>query len=262
MSSKIVVPIALVAVGAGMYGVSQDYLNQQQTATAPVETVVQKPVEVKTVAVWVAKSSIEAKQKLDAELFELKTVPEADAIAKGIDPTKPFVISRTWIARTDIAKGEWLSSNSYVTPASEDYIDYALGHNMVPYPLDVHALTTIGGAIKSGALVDIIAITKQEAHEGAYRINSVNIQPILAAKKILKVERIEETYRQDGQVTVLLELTRKEVATLSIAKTIAKLEIHLSSGVEQAAQLQANSGDVLPQFKAIAEYRGAKLAIK
>jgi pilus assembly protein CpaB len=262
MSSKIVIPIALVAVGAGMYGVSQDYLSQQQANTVKVETVAPKPVEIKTVSVWVAKTPIAAKQLLDAELFELVTVPETEAIAKGIDPTKPFVISRTWIARTAIAEGEWLVNASYVTPASTDYIDYALGENMVPYPLDVHALTTIGGAIKSGSLVDIIAITKQEAHEGAYRINSVNIQPILAAKKILKVERVEETYREDGQVTVLLELTRKEVATLSIAKTIAKLEIHLSSGVEQAAQLQANSGDVLPQFKAIAEYRGANLAIK
>jgi pilus assembly protein CpaB len=120
----------------------------------------------------------------------------------------------------------------------------------------------IGGSVRAGAEVDIIAITEQNASEGAYRVSSVDIQPILAAVKVLKVESNDGVFSTNDDVTVVLELSRKELAKLTIAQQIAKLELHKSAGAEQAVLLQANSGDVLPQFKAIAEYRGNSLVVR
>ncbi|ORT49216.1 hypothetical protein ST37_12255 [Vibrio sp. qd031] len=262
MSSRIVLPAALIAVGAGMYGFSQDYLaKQQQTHATPVLQV-EKEEPINMVAVWVANESLTPRTPMSTALFELVSVPENEAISKGIDPSDVINISDSWILSQPVEKGQWLTTAMYVTPSSEDYLDFALGQEKVPFPMIVKGSSVIGGSVKSGGLVDIIALTKQNKSEGAYRVNSVNIQPILAAKKVLKVESDDGVFNSTDDVTVVLELSRKEVATLIIAKSVASLELHKSAGIEQAALLQANSGDVLPQFKAIAEYRGSSLTVR
>jgi pilus assembly protein CpaB len=263
MNSRIIIPVGLIAVGAGLYGFSQDYLKNQQLAVASepiVETVVEQPIAMTTV--WQTKASVLPRQELNTSMFELVSVPEQQVIEKGIDPSKPLNIQPTWLAKQAIPAGEWLSPNHFVTPDSDDYIDYAISHDHVPFPMVVKGSAVIGGSVKAGGLVDIIAITQQNASEGAYRVSSVDIQPILAAIKVLKVESNDGVFSTNDDVTVVLELSRKELAKLTIAKSVAVLEMHKSAGVEQASFLQANSGDVLPQFKAIAEYRGSSLSVR
>jgi pilus assembly protein CpaB len=261
MNSRIIFPVGLIAVGAGLYGLSQDYLNKQQVVSSAVAEVVQ-PAPVTMTTVWRAKQAIEPRRRIENKDFELISVPEDQAIALGIDPTEPLNIHSSWIATQAILSGEWLSPKSFITPDAPDYLDYAVSPNHVPFPMVVKGSTVIGGSVRAGAEVDIIAITEQNQSEGAYRINSVDIQPILAAIKVLKVESDDGVFSTNDDVTVVLELSRKELATLTIAKTIAVLEMHKSAGIEQAAQLSANSGDVLPQFKAIAEYRGSSLSVR
>lgn len=262
MSSKIIFPVALVLIGAGLFGLSQNYLDNQKSNEVTVAEAVVEETPENTVLVWVATESVEKKAQLSPELFELKAVPEQDAISRGVDPSEPFTIRDTWIAKNSIESDSWLSINDFVTPESEDYLDYALSENMVPYPMVVKASTIIGGSIRNGSEVDVIAITQQKVSEGAYRVASIDIQPILAAKTVLKVESNDGIISSNDNVTVILELARNEVAMLTIAKSVATLELHRSAGVEQAALLNANSGDVLPQFKAIAEYRGDALSIR
>ncbi|MBM7038381.1 Flp pilus assembly protein CpaB [Vibrio ulleungensis] len=261
MNSRIIIPVGLIAVGAGLYGFSQDYLKSQKVAVASEPTVqVEQPITM--TMVWQAKSTIEARQGLTSTMFELVSVPEQQAIDKGIDPSEPINIEDTWIATKQINAEQWLSTNYYVTPEADSYIDYAISQNHVPFPMVVKGSAVIGGSVKAGAEVDIIAITEQNESEGAYRVSSVDIQPIMAAIKVLKVESNDGVFSTNDDVTVVLELSRKELATLTIAKQIAKLELHKSAGIEQAVLLQANSGDVLPQFKAIAEYRGNSLVVR
>jgi pilus assembly protein CpaB len=99
-------------------------------------------------------------------------------------------------------------------------------------------------------------------NEGASSFESININPVLVAIKVLKVEQNERFLEQEAKVNLILELTRKQVAKLSIAKSIATLEVHKSVGPEQAALLHANSGDVLPEYRAIVEYRAGSVAIR
>lgn len=265
MNSKIVIPIALISIGAGMYGVSQDYLAKQQAPTTrPLQPVIEETVN--TTMVWAAKVPLGAKQSLDSKSFELKAVPENEAIARGVDPSSPINIEDSWLLKKDIDEGHWLTSRDYITPDDENYIEFAIGENRVPYPLAVDATTIVGGVVDDGSSIDIIAITRQKhrlnPNEGASSFESINIHPVLVAIKVLKVEEDKELMREESKVSLVLELTRDQVARLSIAKSIATLEVHKSVGAEQAALLQANSGDVLPEYRAIVEYRAGSVAIR
>ncbi len=95
---------------------------------------------------------------------------------------------------------------------------------------------------------------------------SVSISPVLIAVKVLKVEQditpATKNSSEKKNTSLILELTRKQVAKLAIAKNIAQIEVHKSLGVKQAEQLHADAGDVLPDYRAIKEYRAGKVSIR
>lgn len=63
------------------------------------------------------------------------------------------------------------------------------------------------------------------------------------------------------EVNLILELTRKQVATLTVAKRISEIEVHKSIGEYQKADLHADAGDVLSNFKSVVEYRAESVTI-
>ena len=263
MSIKIIVPIALVAIGAGLFGVSQQYLNQSKpdnTADVPVE-------EEKLVSVLVLNQSIDRGALLSPAQFSIKSVPESQvSLSQGVLAS---TIPNGAVAKQTLQQDLWLQQDMYVTPEQPGYIEVTISQSMVPYPIVISREAIVGGVIDHGTLVDVIALSSQQQNlaieDEVEGFQSVSVSPILLAVKVLKVENFDSEESGDQQlagVVLVLELSRKQVATLSIAKNIAQIEIHKSIGPEFAEQLQANSGDVLPEYRAIVEYRGDSAKIR
>ena len=263
MSIKVIVPIALVAIGAGLFGVSQQYLSQAETGE-----VVEAPLkEEKQVSILVVNQSLERGQLLSPAFFSTQQVPESK-----VPPTQDELVSiipNGAVAMTSISPDVWLQKSMFVTPNDPGYIEATIGDRMVPYPIVINREAIVGGVIDHGTLVDVIALSSQQQNlaieDEVDGFQSVSVSPILLAVKVLKIENFDSEEAGEEQlagVILVLELSRKQVATLSIAKNIAQIEIHKSIGPEFAEQLQANSGDVLPEYRAIVEYRGDSAKIR
>jgi len=263
MSIKIIVPVALIAIGAGLFGISQQYLNQSN-----VEEVTPVPVEQeKRVKVLVLNEHLDRGQVLSPVQFSIKQIPESQVLVSQGDIAE--IIPNGAVARRALSSGDWLQTSMYVTPDQQGYIDATISDQMVPYPIVVNRESIVGGVIDHGTKVDVIALSSQQQNlaieDEVNEFQSVSVSPILLAVKVLKIENFsseEAGQEQLAGVVLILELSRKQVATLSIAKNIAKIEIHKSIGPEFAEQLQANSGDVLPEYRAIVEYRGDSARIR
>ncbi|MDK9738698.1 Flp pilus assembly protein CpaB [Vibrio sp. D404a] len=263
MSIKVIVPVALIAIGAGLFGISQQYLNQssiEESSVAPKE-------QEKRVNVLVLNQSLERGQVLSPAQFSTKQIPERQLSISQDEITA--TIPNGAVARNTLSPGDWLQTSMYVTPDQQGYIDATISDQMVPYPIIVNRESIVGGVIDHGTTVDVIALSSQQQNlaieDEVDGFQSVSVSPILLAVKVLKIENFNSENAGEEQlsgVVLVLELSRKQVATLSIAKNIAQIEIHKSIGPEFAEQLQANSGDVLPEYRAIVEYRGDNAKIR
>ena len=265
MKLKVLVPIALIAIGAGLYGLSENYFskNTQQVDTST------KTSDPLLASVYVVAQEIPKGQQISKALLEVKRIPEEQALQMGIDTSQPLSLPKGGIAIQNIPVGEYVTAATLIFPDELGYIDAVLQPNKVPYALVVDPTNIIGGLITHGTLIDVVALSSEQQNlaneETVTSYQTVSVSPVLMAVKVIKVS--QDTYEEGRNksvttITLILELTQKQVAKLAIAKNIAQLEVHKSLGLQEASELQANSGDVLPDYRAIVEFRAGDMMIK
>ncbi|PJC86113.1 Flp pilus assembly protein CpaB [Vibrio sp. HA2012] len=277
MNLRILVPVALIAVGAGLYGLSGRILTSNIPSTDEPQSEVSSGVEIKTVRIWTVNQDLLPGQLVTAELLDAQMVPYDEARLHGMteneegtipDITLPVV--EGMVSGETLTAGQWVTKTHFVTPKQERYIELTISEDMVPYAIKVDPDTIVGGVITHGSYVDIIALsslTQNLATDTKVKdFQNISISPVLMAVRVLKVQKEEKPATKVSPATVevslILELSRRQIARLVIAKKIALLEVHKSIGQKQAEQLQANSGDVLPTYRAIKEFRAGSASVK
>ncbi|WP_211091937.1 Flp pilus assembly protein CpaB [Vibrio agarilyticus] len=265
---KLLIPVALIAIGAGLYGLSQPYFNQSSQAPLvelAAETAVPQ-VTVYALAERISRGTVVSKTH-----FELRQIDQPKALQLGIDPSMPLNLTPGSVAIQDIAAGTLVSPSLFITPSDPGYIEAIVAKNKVPYAIEVSTSNMVGGIITHGAFVDVVALSSEQQNlandETVTGYKTVSIAPVLMAVKVLQVsaELPNESSREvlnPAYTTLILELSQRQVAKLAIAKNISQLEVHKSLGRQEASDLQANSGDVLPDYRAIVEFRGDTIKIK
>ncbi|MFC1234498.1 Flp pilus assembly protein CpaB [Vibrio sp. F74] len=259
MNFRILVPTALIFLGAGLYGLSGNLLDKGEKPK--LEEVTE---DIVMISVWKAKDSISAGQTVTRSELFIEQVPETEANQHGIDEPVDIEFVKGLVSAQDVVKGQWVTMENLLTPEQDGYIELTIADNKVPFALSVSNETVVGGVITYGSLVDVIALSSLNQNlannETVQQYQSFTVSPILMAVKVIKVEKNE--IRDRTEISLVLELSRKEVAKMVIAKKIAQLEVHKSIGKEQAEQLHADSGDVLPTYRAIKEFRAGEAIIK
>ncbi|NAW62691.1 Flp pilus assembly protein CpaB [Vibrio sp. V31_P5A7T61] len=274
MNSKLLIGLALLAILAGGYGLFASSPAPApvvvQAPPAEVKTVVARPV--KTTQIWLARSALQPGQIVTRADLELRRIPEPEALALGVDADIKLEFVTNLRAAHTIQAGDVVWPESLLAPNHAGYMDLILTPNYVPFSIQVSEQSIIGGVIRPGSLVDILALSslKQNlANDATVRsFETVSLTPILMGVKVLQVDTPNQTNSSRGEVigpaqaNVIVELTRKQVATLTIARHIAQLEIHLSTGNSSASELSANAGDVLTDYKAIQEFRAGAATVR
>jgi pilus assembly protein CpaB len=278
MNLRILVPIALIAVGAGLYGLSGRILNsntsQSEETQSDVSQQIQEPKKTETadnlVRTWTVKQDLLPGQFVTADSLQAEMVSYDEARAHGLRENEDGVIPDIRIKFVDgmVSGGElkadqWVTNADFVTPEQDRYVDLTISENMVPYGMKVDPDTVVGGVITHGSYVDIIALSSKSQNLATTSkikdFRNISISPVLMAIRVIKVQKEEKPATKVSPATVevslILELTRQQIAKLAIAKRISHLEFHKSMGPKQAEDLQANSGDVLPTYRAIKEFR-------
>jgi pilus assembly protein CpaB len=259
MNFRVLIPVALIFLGAGLYGLSGDILNQKDE---PIEEIVIEDEPL--ISIWKAKSVLEPGQLVSIDDLSIVKVPESVANENGVVESVELELGKGAIAAQHIEIDQWVMAEHFLRPEQDGYISLTIAKNKVPFAINVDPDTIVGGVITHGSLVDVLALSSLTQNlansETVQEYQTFTISPVLMAVKVIKIQKSEINNRTE--VSLVLELSRKEIAKLVIAKKIAQLEVHKSIGKEEAEKLQANSGDVLPTYRAIKEYRAGKTIIK
>jgi pilus assembly protein CpaB len=266
VNSKLIFIIAFCAIVFGLYGVSNLLLNSEQPA--PVQIVKTVQPTVKKLQVYFAKTSLNPGEKVTLAQLKKQILEEPKANQLGISEDTVLALKSGTVSNTTLAPGDVVTADMLVGPDDDGYLDLVIEDNYVPYAIKVDRSAVAGGVINSGTLVDILAIASTEQNLATNpRISSyksLSISPLIMAVKVLQVKRsnIAETRSNPAteEVHLILQLTRKQIAKLTIAKRITLLEVQKSAGIEtdlrlRESELKANAGDVIAEYKAITSYR-------
>ncbi|PWI35239.1 Flp pilus assembly protein CpaB [Vibrio albus] len=284
MNLRILVPIALIAVGAGLYGLSGRILtsntSQPEEPKRELSGQIQETEEMATenrVRIWTAKQDILPGQFVTADTLQSRMVSYDEARMHGLAENEEGMIPDInikfvagMVAGDNLIAEQWVTNADFVTPKQDRYVDLTISENMVPYGMKVNPDTIVGGVITHGSYVDIIALSSQSQNLATTNkikdFRNISISPVLMAVRVIKVQKTEKPATKVNPATVevslILELTRQQIAKLAIAKRISQLEFHKSMGPKQAELIQANSGDVLPTYRAIKEYRAGSSSVR
>lgn len=268
MKSKILMMMSLLLLGIALIGLMSSYLSTAKTEeNTTTET---KPT---TYEVWGAKSAISLGQKVKREDLRLKVITQDEAFEKGIqaDVKLPFVSGM--VANTPLLEDQIVMPENITRPDQDGYFNLVMAPGSVPFPILVRPESIIGGVIHSGSKIDVLALTSlsqnlaNQANQANIKdIESISLSPVLMGITVLQVDgakkdgfanKIEESVNsnENKQVGLILELTPKQVATITIARHIAGLEVHLSTGLTLPSELSANAGDVMSGYRSIREFR-------
>ncbi len=271
MNSKLIFFIAFLAISVGLYGLSDLLLNNEQQVQVQTQTL-QLPV--KKIQVYFAKSSLTPGDKITLSDLDKQLLQEKEANRLGISENISLALVKGTVANTAILPGDVVTAEMLTRPDQTGYLDLVIDDNYVPYAIKVDSSAVVGGVISSGTLVDVLAIASEEENLATTpdidSYKSLSITPLLIAVKVLQVKRkeIEATRRNPAteEVHLILELTRKQIAKLTIAKRISLLEVQKSAATDRdlalrKSELKANAGDVIEDYKAIRSFRADKVSI-
>lgn len=262
MNIKLVSVFAVLAIAIGVYGITHQ---QQHKETKPAVA-----KQEKRFTVYLAKTELSPKQAVTRSDVYIEQWPEAKANQYGLDSNLSIDFSQNPIARKTIQKNQLVYRSSMIYESDPEYVDYIVDAGMIAFPVDINSDSIVGGVIHSDSKVDILALasTRQNLANGE-TVNSfrgVSLTPVLRNVRVLKLTK-HMVKNKDGKVdgektSLVLELNPKQVATLTIAKRIAQLEVHQSVKNATAKELSADAGDVLDSYHAITEFRAGSATVK
>ncbi|BDU33669.1 Flp pilus assembly protein CpaB [Vibrio nigripulchritudo] len=260
MKNKLVIFASIALVAFGLYGLSGSLL-QSEEPQAPVQ------VEEEKIKVWTLKQHVSRGDLIDRNHFEIAYIPESEALKKGISEDVNLEMVEGAVFRKSLGTDQLVYPEDIVHPNADGYINYVIAPNRVPYAVEVSPSDVVGGMITNGSLIDVVALSLPgtEIADTSLR-RTMSITPVLIGIKALQIKRPLSDEEGDAdevqKVSVILELTRKQVATLTVAKRISELEIHRSIGEYAPEDLAADAGDVLADFRSIKEFRAGTSDIK
>jgi len=272
VKSKLILSLAIGLIIIGLYGIAGS-LSRPETNIPVIEALVQD-TDVEKLKTWWLKNDVERGDIVKRSDFEIRYLPEAEANKNGVDTEMSINFSSGAVYSQKLSKSTLLFPDMLVSPQDQGYIELVLAPDRVPYVLRVPAEAVVGGVIRHGMHVDLVALTlprsRMSIEFGAVAAKTarmIGVNPVLLNIKILKV--VEQVLTENSEledvpanVDIILELTRKQVAKVTVAKRIAEIEVHKSIGDYTAGDLKADAGDVLPDFKSVTEMRANHVVIK
>ncbi len=272
MRSRFFMIVSLVVLGIGLIGIL--YIKASSVPDTPAPSSLLAAVETPETryVIWTAKHDILVGDAVSREDLRIEKILEADAFELGIKQDIDITFVEGMVAKTNIPKFSPVMPENIVTPNQDGYFNLVIDSGYVPVPLSVSKKLLLGGLIESGSIVDLLVMTSstQNLVNGPQirDLSSVSIAPLFIGIKVLQVKKpkvqsnIQDNIKKSAEsvpepqdVTLILQLTRKQVAKLTIAQNIAQVEVHLSNGETSAFELSADSGDILSDYKSVRELR-------
>lgn len=267
MKTKFIVAVATLAIVFGLYG-----LSGKLQATPKNETV-QAVQQENKIKVWFVARDVQSGERVQRSDLQIKIIPESEANQFGISEDIDLKFTKGAVYSRSIASDQVIYLEDIIAPQDAGFIELVLKKNRIPFAINIANSDIIGGMITYGSYVDIVALTStgnefpgQSGPSESGKIKSVSVSPVLMGIKVLQVQDtgidVAKLSYEAHKIDLILELTQKQVAKLTIAKRIAELQVHKSIGHAQASELSADAGDILTGYQAVKEFRANEIIIK
>ncbi len=253
MDRRVLLLAAVVLTGGGLYGFlnSQNEASESELIVAEAETVTedQQPV-------WVAAVPLKKGELITAKKLKLSSIPESEAELLGLVSEEPLKLVKGSLAGEGIAADSVITEELLVTPDEEGYVALTLKPGMVPYPIELPEGSAYHLILSAGDRVDVVLISSLDENlantDDVDSFDALSVAPLLKSRRILKVNT-SDGLAGKTKVDMVLELSRREVSQILLARRVGVLDIYKSTR-EQLPQVR--SGDVLPDFSPVRELRG------
>lgn len=264
MKKIVLLAVAGTAILFGLYGLAGNL------TAKPVDQTT-KALEEPTINVWRFTGVSEVGQELERTDVELINLPQSEANRLGVSEDMEFNFEKGAVYVDAVNSGDVAFPEHWITPSQDGYVDAIIAPNRVPYAVKVQPEAIIGGVITHGSKVDVLALSLptqfsiETAETEGNRKRNMFVTPVLTGVKVLQVNKnaVEATRNTPAltEVNLILELSRKQVATLTVAKRISELEVHKSIGQYDQSDLHADAGDILSNFKSVVEFRADTVTV-
>lgn len=265
MKKIILLAVAGLAILFGLYGLAGSLSKAPSQETQSIE---EKETHL---TIWRLNKSVTKGQLVERSDFEVVSLQESEANTLGVAKDMSLEFISGSIFAKDMRVGDLAFPESMVAPDQEGYVDLVISDNRVPYAITVQPQSIVGGVITHGTMIDVLSLSLptefsiETAETQATRKRNMFVTPVLTGVKVLQVNKsvidATRTTPATSEINLILELTRKQVATITVAKRISELEVHKSIGEYQKSDLHADAGDVLSNFKSVVEYRSSDVTI-
>lgn len=267
MKTKIIIAVATLAIVFGLYGLAG------KLQAAPKNESVQTVEQEKKIKIWFVSRDVQRGAPVKRSDLQIKIIPESEANQLGISEDVDLKFIKGAVYGRSISSDQVIYLEDLIAPQDTGFIELVLKKNRIPFAITIANSDIIGGLINYGSYVDIVALTSagnefpgQSRTSESGKVKSISVSPVLMGIKVLQVqdtgvEVAKLSYKAD-QINLILELTQKQVAKLTIAKRIAELQVHKSIGHAQASELSADAGDILTGYRAVKEFRANEIIIK
>ncbi|KKD60220.1 pilus assembly protein CpaB [Grimontia sp. AD028] len=256
MSQRLFFVIAALTITIGLLGLTGMFrFNQTPT------------VDTSTPTFQVAQLQIPLKKGdlLTRENVRYFRVKEQEAMQSGIAQDTRLEIVGGMIAAKDISNTSFITQNDFISPGDPGYIEAAIKPGMTPYSFSLTNRDFLGTGIAVGDYIDVLVLTSDDQNIGESGRNrtissfrTLSVSPLLNNVKILAIEGDNKPNGDNLPITI--ELAREQVGKMVIARRIGIIEVIKSLNQSAAINMNADTHDVLPNFKSVIEIRGQNKA--
>ncbi|CAM4072789.1 Flp pilus assembly protein CpaB [Vibrio neonatus] len=273
---KLRIFILVLLLGAAGFLLFSNQYHSQSPQSAQNNT--PQPIQVeKTFKVWMTTQEISRGEEVTREQLKIVSLKQAQAFEHAIDHDVEITVTPGMVINRDLKQGEFIFPEMLVTPEQDEYVNLIIQPNHIPYPIALSPEVLVGGGIQANSFVDVLAYTASnnshiadDAEDVEYLDESdtrdVSISPLLMHVKVLKVSYPHKSDEEDSgedeadlltqKATLVLELTQKQVAKMTVARHISDIAVQHSIGTEHSSDLSADVDDVLPNLNQVREMRG------
>lgn len=255
MSQKLFFSIAVLTIIIGLLGLTGLFRFNQPTV---VDT------SIPTVQVAQLQKPILRGAPLERANIRYLRIKETEAMKVGFAEDVNLNVIPGMIAIKDIPSTEYISQTDFISPDQPGYIEAALEPGKTPYSFRLKSRDFLGSGVSVGDHIDILVLTSDEQNIGESgrggtikSFRTLSVSPLLFNVRVLAIESEDKTEVRDNSLPITIELDRDQIAKMVIARRIGVIEVIKSMDESvQSVGLNADTHDVLPNFKSVTEFRG------
>ena len=245
MNRRLLLVVAFLLIAGGVYG-----LLTRNSGDQGDNAVVTSSANEELYSVRVIARDIEKGAFITQSDFRTELITSDNAQKWGVVNKEPFTLVKGSLVAESLKAGDVFPESLVITPDHPEYVDLIITPGMVPYPVEFSGSNGYPMILGPGDLVDVVMISSLNQNlakkDSVDRFEGLSVSPLLRARKVLKVgDDGEGVIGEEISTTVVLELSRKEVSQLMLARRVGVLDLHKST---QEPLPQVRAGDVLPDL--------------